>query len=86
MDQYFGSLDLFEGGAETRHECMGKVADKAYGVGEQDPAAGRKLQLLENLKETRKTGWQKDFDRETAAIADEAFLSRLLQSRKQAGA
>ena len=48
--------------------------------------ANRKMQLLENLKETRHVRWEKDFERETAAIADEAFLSRLLQSRKQAGA
>jgi hypothetical protein len=47
MDQYFGSLDLFEGGAEARNESVGKVADEAYGIGEQYPAAGRKLQLPE---------------------------------------
>ena len=46
MDQYFGSFDLFEGGAEARNESMGKIADEAYGIGEQYPAAGRKLQLL----------------------------------------
>jgi flagellar export protein FliJ len=44
--------------------------------------ANRKSQLLENLKETRQTRWQKDFERETAAIADEAFLSsRMLKKQ-----
>jgi hypothetical protein len=47
MDQYFGSLNLFEGGSEARNESGGEVADEAYGIGEQDPAAGRKLQLPE---------------------------------------
>jgi hypothetical protein len=45
MNQYFGSLNLFERGSEARNESVGKVADEAYGIGEQDPAAGRKLQL-----------------------------------------
>jgi hypothetical protein len=45
VEKNFGSLDLFEGGAEARNECVGKVADEADGIGEQDLAAGRKLQL-----------------------------------------
>jgi hypothetical protein len=45
VEKNFGSLDLFEGGAEARNECGGKVADEADGIGEQDLAAGRKLQL-----------------------------------------
>jgi hypothetical protein len=54
MDQYFGSLDLFEGGAEARNESVGEIADEAYGVGKQDPAAGRKLQLPELRVESGK--------------------------------
>ena len=47
MEQNFGSLDLFERGAEARNQRVGKVADEADGIGEQDLAAGRKLQLPE---------------------------------------
>ena len=47
MEKNLGSLHLFEGGAEARNECVGKVADEADGIGEQDLAAGRKLQLPE---------------------------------------
>jgi len=43
--------------------------------------AGQKLRLLENLKRTGEVRWRKEFDRELAAFADEAFLCRL-QSRK----
>jgi hypothetical protein len=53
MDQYFSSLDLFERGAETRNQSVGKVADEANGIGEQDSAAGRKLQLPEFRVESR---------------------------------
>lgn len=42
--------------------------------------ANRKVQLLENLKEGRQNVWQKEFDREIAAFADEAFLYRANQS------
>src|SRR3984957_5647256 len=47
MQKNLGSLDLFEGGAEARNEGVGKVADEADGIGEQDLPAGRKLQLPE---------------------------------------
>src|ERR1700682_5269136 len=47
MQKNFGSLDLFEGGAEASNESVGKVSDEADGIGEQDLAAGRKLQLPE---------------------------------------
>ena len=47
MQKNLGSLDLFEGGAEARNQSVGKVADEANGIGEQDLAAGRKLQLPE---------------------------------------
>jgi hypothetical protein len=47
VEKNFGSLDLFEGGAEARNESVGQVADEADGIGEQDLAAGRKLQLPE---------------------------------------
>ena len=36
--------------------------------------ANRKMQLLENLRDARRDVWQKEFDRELAAFADEAFL------------
>jgi len=43
--------------------------------------AGQKLRLLENLKRTDQDRWRREFDRELAAFADEAFLCRL-QSKK----
>ena len=38
--------------------------------------ANQKVQLLDNLKSEDRTRWQQAFDRELAAFADEAFLSR----------
>jgi hypothetical protein len=43
--------------------------------------ARQKLRSLENLKRTGEARWRKEFDRELAAFADEAFLYRL-QSKK----
>ena len=53
MEKNLGSLDLFQRGAEAGNECVGKVADEANGIGEQDLAAGRKLQLPEFGVESR---------------------------------
>ena len=39
--------------------------------------ANRKLRLLENLKGTDAGRWRREFDRELAAFADEAFLGRI---------
>jgi flagellar export protein FliJ len=39
--------------------------------------ATRKVRVLENLKQADQTRWRQDLDRELAAFADEAFLSRL---------
>ncbi len=39
--------------------------------------ARQKTRLLENLKLADHTRWRQDLDRELAAFADEAFLSRL---------
>ena len=39
--------------------------------------ATRKVRVLENLKQADQTRWRRDLDRELAAFADEAFLSRL---------
>jgi hypothetical protein len=39
--------------------------------------ANQKLRLLENVKRTDQGRWRKEFDRELAALADEAFLCRL---------
>jgi flagellar export protein FliJ len=36
--------------------------------------AHRNLRLLENLKRTEESRWHREFDRELAAFADEAFL------------
>jgi hypothetical protein len=47
--------------------------------------AGRKVRLLEKLKKQNKAKWDVEFDRETAAFADEAFLVRL-QSGRRTGA
>jgi hypothetical protein len=39
--------------------------------------ANQKLQLMENLKQTDRGLWCKEFDRDLAAFADAAFLSRI---------
>jgi len=39
--------------------------------------ATRKVRVLENLKQADQSRWRRDLDRELAAFADEAFLSRL---------
>ena len=39
--------------------------------------ANRRSRLLENLKQTGQDRWRREFDREIAAFADEAFLCRL---------
>ena len=44
--------------------------------------ARQKLRLFENLKRTGEVRWQKEFDRELAAFADEAFLCRLQANRR----
>ncbi len=47
--------------------------------------ANRKLRPLENLKADGQSQWQREFDRDLAAFADEAFLAGL-QSKKRTGA
>ena len=47
--------------------------------------AGRRVRLLEKLKKQNKAKWEGEFDRETGAFADEAFLVRL-QSGRRTGA
>lgn len=47
--------------------------------------ANRKLRLLENFKEHEQGEWRKDFERDLAAFADEAFLTGI-QSKKRTGA
>jgi flagellar export protein FliJ len=39
--------------------------------------ANQKAEVLERLKSSSHANWQRDFDRELAAFADEAFLNRL---------
>jgi flagellar export protein FliJ len=46
--------------------------------------ANQKVRLLENLKRTAQGRWNREFDRELAAFADEAFLCRL-QSKTERG-
>ena len=45
--------------------------------------ANRRVKLVENLKQTKRTEWQAAFDRELEAFASESFLGRL-QSRERA--
>jgi predicted alpha/beta-fold hydrolase len=71
------SLELGNRGAEAQ-----KVLNSELSL-LQD--AGRKVRLLEKLKKQNKAKWEGEFDRETAAFADEAFLVRL-QSGKRTGA
>jgi len=47
--------------------------------------ANRKVQLLENLKQSEQNKWQAEFNRELEAFAGESYLFRL-QSRKRTGA
>jgi hypothetical protein len=47
VEENLGALHLFEGGAEAGDEGMGKVADEADRIGEQDLAARGKLELAE---------------------------------------
>jgi hypothetical protein len=46
--------------------------------------ANQKLRLIENLKQTDRGLWLKEFDRELAAFADEAFLSRIQSVNRRA--
>jgi flagellar export protein FliJ len=39
--------------------------------------ANQRARLLENLKQTAQDRWRREFDRELAAFADEAFLCRI---------
>jgi hypothetical protein len=48
--------------------------------------ARQKLRLLENLKRTDQDRWRREFDRELAAFADEAFLGRLQSKAGRTGA
>jgi hypothetical protein len=57
MDQYFGSLDLFEGGAEARNESVGKVADEAYGI-----AKGLRAQRRTRESEELRQQWDIQLD------------------------
>jgi hypothetical protein len=43
--------------------------------------ARQKLRTFENLRRTGEERWRRDFDRELAAFADEAFLCRLQSKR-----
>jgi len=47
VEEDFGALDLFEGGAEAGDEGVGEVADEADGVRQEDAAAGGELELAE---------------------------------------
>ncbi len=49
--------------------------------------ARRKLRILENLKENAQTQWTRDLNRETEALAGEAFLAGIArQQRREASA
>jgi hypothetical protein len=48
--------------------------------------ASQKLRLLENLRRAAQGRWNKEFDRELAAFADEAFLSRIQSGKQRTGA
>lgn len=45
--------------------------------------ANRRLKLIENLKQTARTEWNEEFNRELESFAGDTFLGRL-QSRKRA--
>jgi hypothetical protein len=44
--------------------------------------ANQRSRLLENLRRTDQARWRREFDRELAAFADEAFLSRIQSKLK----
>lgn len=46
--------------------------------------ANRKLRVLENLKGTDSGLWRKEFDRELAVFADEAFLGKIQSENRRA--
>lgn len=46
--------------------------------------ASQRMRLLENLKQTGLTRWRAEFDRELAAFADEASLSRIQSENRRA--
>jgi len=48
--------------------------------------ARQKMRLFENLKRAGEVRWRREFDRELAAFADEAFLCRLQSKRGRTGA
>jgi flagellar export protein FliJ len=60
--------------------AIGKqIQDAERTLGEELGAlveADRKLRLLENLKQTERTRWNADFDRETETFSGDAFLVR----------
>jgi flagellar export protein FliJ len=47
--------------------------------------AKQRSRLLENLKQTGQARWRRDFDRELAAFADEAFLCRMQKIQLKTG-
>jgi hypothetical protein len=47
--------------------------------------AGQRSHLLENLKQAGETRWRREFDRELADFADEAFLCRLQKIQSKTG-
>jgi hypothetical protein len=46
--------------------------------------ARQKKELLESLKRKSQAGWRREFDRELAAFADEAFLGRIQSENRRA--
>jgi flagellar export protein FliJ len=47
--------------------------------------ASQRSRLLENLKQTGQARWHREFDREIAAFADEAFLFRIQKIQLKTG-
>ena len=75
--QSFGAFRLVAN-AHMR-DCERRIAEAQKTVVEETKRlveATRKVRLLEKLRSEQHTEWRRDFDRELATFADEAFLYR----------
>ncbi len=82
---YAGFVDRSRARTRQLKDQLAKAKRNLAAETDRLAEVNRKLRLLENLKSGQHDEWQREFDREIAAFADETFLGRL-QSKKQPGA
>lgn len=73
---YAGFLDRTRARTRQLKDQLAKAKLNLAAETDRLVEANRKLRLLENLKSGKQNEWRKEFDRETANFADEAFLAR----------